>query len=147
MDKVLAENSVEIAAKPMTVFLAIADPKVQMTFDKDFEAGEKLTEGPIGRGTRFRGRFKGMGSVEYEYSGFEPGRLIESTVKTPMGRLHHRFEFAEASVGTRLVQKMTGDLNLLAVVILPFMKGGLEARTRVLNTRIKAYAEGIKTAP
>ena len=146
MDKVLVETSVEIAAKPMTVFLAIADPKVQMTFDSDFE-GRQLTEGPIGKGTRFWARIKGLGSANYEYSEFESGHLIEHATKTPMGRLHYRLEFSGTPAGTRFVQRNTGDLNLLGVLVLPFMKGRLEARQRVLNERVKAYAEGLKAAP
>ena len=144
--KVLFEYSVDISARPAAAFAAIADPKVQMTFDQDFE-GEKLTEGPIGRGTRFRGRIKGLGSADYEYSEFESGHLIEHATKTPMGRLRYRFEFSAAPAGTRLVQRSTGDLNLLGVVILPLMKGRVEARMRVLNSRIKTYAEGLKATP
>ena len=120
MDKVLVEHSVEIAAKPMTVFLAIADPKVQMTFDQDFE-GRKLSEGPIGKGTRFWARVKGLGSVDYEYSEFESGQLIEHATKTPMGPVHYRLEFSAAPAGTRFVQRTTGDPNLLGVVVLPLM--------------------------
>ena len=147
MDKVLVEHSVEIAATPMTVFLAIADPKVQMTFDKDFE-GRKLSEGPIGKGTRFWARIKGLGQgTEYEYSEFESGHLIEHATKTPMGRLHYRLECSASGAGTRFVQRSTGDPNLLGVVVLPFMKGRREARTRVFGERIKAYAEGLKAAP
>ena len=117
-----------------------------MTFDKDFE-GRKLTEGPIGKGTRFRSRIKGLGSGDYEYSEFESGHLIEHAMKTPMGRLHYRLECSDAPAGTRFVQRTTGDPNLLGVVVLPLMKGRLEARARVFSERVKAYAEGLKAAP
>ena len=47
---------------PATVFAALENPETQVTYGHDtFRSVEKLTRGPIGMGTRFRGDFKGHG--------------------------------------------------------------------------------------
>ena len=64
-------DTIEIDRPVNKVFGALADPNVQITYDGDmFRAVEQLTPGTIGKGTRFRGKFKGMGWVEYAYDEF-----------------------------------------------------------------------------
>src|SRR5688572_21682633 len=107
-------GTVVIQRPPASVFAAIEDPKVQMTFDPMFRGVEQLTPGPIARGTRFRGDFKGMGKVEYEYADFEPGRRIVHAVRMPFGGMRHAFELApEGATATQLAQSMDAELNLL----------------------------------
>lgn len=136
-------NSVLIAGPGASVFAAIEDPKVQMTFDEMIRSVDKVTDGPIGKGTRFRGEFKGFGKVEYEYIDFEAGRLVVHGVKMPFGQMQHRFEVApEGSGSTRLVQSITAELNLLGKILWPIMmRRNMTARVTTLNALIKKFVE------
>jgi uncharacterized protein YndB with AHSA1/START domain len=137
------QDSTSIASRAETVFDALADPAVQVTYDGQmFRSVQKLTPGPISRGTHFRGDFKGMGKVEYEYSEFEPNQLIEHAVKMPFGHARHRFEFQPQGDGTRLVQTITVFPNLLGRLLWPvIIQRMMSKRVRTLNALVKAYAE------
>jgi uncharacterized protein YndB with AHSA1/START domain len=130
---------------PQIVFAALEDPETQVRYDHDtLRSVEKLTPGPIGMGTRFRGDFKGMGKVEYEYAKFELGHLIEHAVKMPFGEARHRFLFEQSTDGTRLAQTITVAPNLLGQLLWPLMiKRMMENRVRSLNERVKVYVESV----
>ena len=135
-------DSVVIARNPAAVFAAIEDPTVQMTFDDMIRSVERLTDGPIGKGTRFRGDFKGMGTVEYEYADFEAGRRIVHGVRMPFGGMRHAFALSPEGGGTRLVQTIDADLNLLGKLLWPLMMQRMfRQRVASLNGRIKTFVE------
>ena len=136
-------ESVAINHSLSEVFTALEDPQTQIKYDGEtYRSTEKLTLGPIGKRTRFRGDFKGMGQVEYEYSAFEKDRLIEHFVKTPAGIVHHRFEFIPEGNGTRLTQSIEAVPNLLGRLLWPIiLKRQFQQRIQTLNTRVKRYAE------
>lgn len=136
-------DSISISRPIARVFAALENPEVQVTYDGEmFRSVEKLTPGPIGKGTRFRGDFKGMGKVEYEYAGFEKDRLIEHAVKLPAGSARHRFEFTPEGTGTRLGQTIDVQLNLLGRILWPLMmKGMMGSRVRTLNGLVKQHVE------
>jgi len=136
-------DEISINGTGEAVFAALADPEVQVGYDRDFRSVEKLTQGPIGKGTRFRGDFKGMGKVEYEYAEFEPIRLIEHAVKWPFGAVRHRFDFQPSGDGTRLAQAITLRPNLLGRLLWPLLLRDLVGRRlRTVNRLVKAYVEG-----
>jgi uncharacterized protein YndB with AHSA1/START domain len=136
-------NEITIARPVDVVFGALADPKVQTTYDSEMmRSVEQLTDGPIRQGTRFRGDFKGMGKVEYEYSQFEPNRLIEHAVQMPFGAMRHRFEFELQAGSTRLTQTIEARLNLLGQILWPLMmQRMMSKRVATLNGLVKRYVE------
>ena len=85
-----------IAQPTHRVFEAAADPDVQLRWDgPTLRHVEKLTPGPLARGARYRGNFKGFGTVTYEFAEFEPGRSFQHVARMPMGEMRHRFTFEE----------------------------------------------------
>jgi uncharacterized protein YndB with AHSA1/START domain len=136
-------DSVQIQRPVEKVFGALADPQVQMRYDGEMmRANEQISPGPIGKGTRFRGKFKGMGTLEYAYEEFEPNRLIQVFVKIPFGRMRHRFEFAAEGDGTRLSQSISMELNALGSILWPvMMKRMMQKRVRTLDGLVKRFVE------
>ena len=137
------EATVDIPRPVQKVFAALADPKTQMMYDGEmFMAIEQLTPGPIGRGTRFRGKFKGMGWLECTYDEYEVGSLIQVAVKMPFGAARHRFEFQPTDQGSRLKQRMIVETNLIGAALWPLIvKRMMQKRVRTLNGLVKQYVE------
>ena len=69
------ENTVEIARSPEAVFDYLADQGNEVHWNPDCVSMQKLTEGPIGVGTRFRAKWKQGPVVETECTRFERPRL------------------------------------------------------------------------
>src|SRR5215203_2705607 len=86
------------------VFEAAADPLIQRLWDANTLLSiEKLDPGPLGPGARYRGKFKGMGTVEFDYSMYEPISRFQHHSRMPVGEMFHTFELEEApGGGTRL---------------------------------------------
>lgn len=68
------ENTVEIARAPVDVFDFLVDMRNERSFNPDLQSMEKLTEGPIGVGTRFRAKWKQSGSIICECVEFDRPR-------------------------------------------------------------------------
>ena len=68
------ENTVEIARAPEAVFDYLADQGNEVHWNPDCLSMQKLTEGPVGVGTRFRAKWKQGPVVETECTGFERPR-------------------------------------------------------------------------
>jgi len=55
---VLIENATEIARSPEDVFDYLSDQRNELEWNPDCVLMEKLTDGPVGVGTRFRAKWK-----------------------------------------------------------------------------------------
>ena len=109
------EEIVIINRDPSEVFDVAADPERQLEWDAgNLKDVEKLTAEPLGAGARYRGTFKGFGTVEYEYDIFEPPRRFSHTAELPIGGVHHVFELEPAQSGTRLTQKIVATPKVWA---------------------------------
>lgn len=67
-------NSVEIQCSPDHAFAYLSDLRSELDWNPACQRMEKLTDGPVGAGTRFRGKWKGGPTVEVEIVDFEPPR-------------------------------------------------------------------------
>ncbi|MBI3243710.1 MAG: SRPBCC family protein [Chloroflexi bacterium] len=129
-----------IERPPIEVFPIAADPDNQLKWDSEnLKKVEKLTAGPLGRGARYRGSFKGMGVVEYDYSEYEPGRRFAHHSVVGMGDMLHLLEFEAVPEGTRLTQSMIVQTKGLWTLMTPFMKTMMRNRMRLVASEIKAY--------
>ena len=83
----LSESRI-IKRSPTEVFDTAADPLTQLKWDPSMlQSVEKLTPEPLGRGSRYRGIFKGMGTVEYVFEEFEPGKRFSHHTIMPMAEM------------------------------------------------------------
>lgn len=134
------EESIVIGRSPTEVFDVAVDPLQQPAWDP---AGmtriEKLSAGPLGVGARYRGRFKGVGTVEYEFTEFEPGQRFAHRARVPIGTLDHRFMFESFGEGTRLTQEGTLTPNLLGRLLTPLLIPVFRRRFRTINTELRDH--------
>ena len=68
------ENTIEIARPPEAVFDYLADQGNEIHWNPDCLSMQKLTEGPVGVGTRFRAKWKQGPVVETECTRFDRPR-------------------------------------------------------------------------
>jgi len=129
-----------IERPPTEVFQIAADPETQLKWDSgNLQKVEKLTAGPLGKGARYRGSFKGMGVVEYDYPEYEPDRRFAHHSVVSMGDMLHLLEFEAVPEGTRLTQSMVVKPNGLWSLMTPFMKTMMRNRMRLVASEIKTY--------
>ena len=129
-----------IAHPTATVFAVAADPKLQLQWDAPtLRRVEQLTPGPLARGARYRGNFKGFGTVTYEFAEFEPGHSFQHVARIPMGEMRHRLTFEEAAGGTRLTQHGELRPNLVGRLLAPFVMRMFRKRFRTIADELNAY--------
>ncbi len=133
-------ESAVIERPPAEVFEVAADPYEQLKWDPGtLKSVEKLTPGPLGRGSRYRGEFKGFGTVEYEYDEFEPGRRFTHHTLMKIGEVRHVFEFEAVPEGTRLTQSIVAEPRGMGKLMAPIMKVMMGRRLRVINSELRQY--------
>jgi hypothetical protein len=64
-------NSVVVGCAPEVVFDFLSDLRAELEWNPRCESMEKLTEGPVGLGTRYRAKWKSSPYVEVETVAFE----------------------------------------------------------------------------
>ena len=117
-------GEVTIDAPVEEVFDLVADERNEPRYNPRIVNAEKLSEGPIGRGSRFVAQPKGMGSkgkmtlevVEYE----RPHRL-HSIIRSSYMEVEGTLTFGEADGGTRLRwvwdMGLVGPMKLMSPVL------------------------------
>ncbi len=65
------ENTVEIARGPEATFDYLSDMRNELRWNPDCVSVEKLTDGPVGVGTRFRAKWKQGPEVEAECTAYD----------------------------------------------------------------------------
>jgi hypothetical protein len=122
------------------VFAAAADPFKQLEWDPlTLRRVEQLTDGPLGLGARYRGTFKDLGVVEYEFAEYEVDRRFVHRSRIPMGVMLHTFAFEPVAEGTRLTQVGVLETNLMGTIGSPVVRRTLQHRFRSTAARIDRY--------
>jgi uncharacterized protein YndB with AHSA1/START domain len=147
MAPIRVEHTAVLQHPVATVFAAASDPLLQLEWDAvTLRRVEEMSDGPLGVGTRYRGRLRGLGEVDYEIAAFERDRRLVHIAALPMGELEHSFVFDAAPEGTRLAQ--TGELrpSVLGQLGAPLMRRMLEHRFAAIASGIDAYLRRRSTA-
>ena len=128
---------------PVEVFPVAADPQTQLEWDPGtLKSVEKLTPGPLGQGSRYRGNFKGFGTMEYEFAEYEEPRRFTHKTTMRMGKMRHVFTLEPVAQGTRLTQEGYLEPNLLGRIMWPMMSRMLRSRFRLIVSEVSQYLEG-----
>jgi hypothetical protein len=136
MIKIVVEKT--IAEPVVALFDLVADPEQQVLWDKGITSVVKVTPGPLGRGSIYRGRFPGFGTIEYSFVDYEPRRTFAHSASMPFGHLRHRFEFVPAPAGgTRIIQTIEVDPNGIWRLAMPLMAIGIKRRMRAIGTGLE----------
>ena len=109
----------------------------------------KLTDGPVGAGTRFRETrvvFKKESTEEMEFTAFEPGQSYSVGCESCGCRYDTRFDFVPDQGGTRVEMTLeTKPLTFFAKVMSPIgllMAGSMRKMIEKDLDDLKAAAEG-----
>jgi diacylglycerol O-acyltransferase / wax synthase len=128
----VVENTIVIPRDPEEVFAYVADPQHELEWNRQLAAVEKLTDGPIGVGTRFRMRFRrGVGDSLVEYVRFVPPRYWAS--RSTSRRLDVRFE-------GEVIPTESGSRLVVRTLLLP--KGMLRPLRPILHSVMRRSWEG-----
>jgi uncharacterized protein YndB with AHSA1/START domain len=133
-------ESAVIERPPAEVFEVAADPYEQLKWDPGtLKSVEKLTPGPLGRSSRYRGEFKGFGTVEYEFDEFEPGRRFTHYTEMKIANVRHIFEFEAVPEGNRLTQSIVAEPKGMGKLMAPIIKVMMKRRLRTINSELRQY--------
>lgn len=140
------KESAIIACPVARAFAAAADPHTQLAWDPDtLRSVEQLTPGPLTRGARYRGDFKDVGVVEYEFAEYEPERRFAHHTSMQMGKMRHIFTFERVPEGTRLTQEGHLTPNLLGRLLGPLIMAMMRKRFRVIASELNQYLTSTPT--
>jgi carbon monoxide dehydrogenase subunit G len=118
-------NSVEIKRPVPQVFDFIADVNNNPKW-MPVQSVQKLSNGPVGVGTKFKQQFSLLGS-NYDLDGtitaFEPNQKIAFAYDSPVFNWRGEYTFEATAAGTRLSAKgnvsLTGALQLMETMFAP----------------------------
>lgn len=134
-------ESIVIAREPADVFEIAADPERQLEWDAQTLTVEKLTPGPLGRGARYRVKFKGLGVVEYEFPEFDRPVGFAHRGLVKVGEMYHAFEFESVPEGTLLTQAIRMEPRGIGRPLRPIMAPMLRKLLRTINAELKEHLE------
>jgi Polyketide cyclase / dehydrase and lipid transport len=87
------------------VFDYVADQSNEPQYNPRMVRAEKITPGPVGKGTRFRSAVVSMGRTAemlIECTGYERPRLLESATEMQQADISYTLRFEPAAAGTRM---------------------------------------------
>ncbi len=118
------EGEIVIARPLAEVFDYVADQSNEPQYNPQMVRAEKITEGPVGKGTRFRSAVASRGRTAemlIEYTGYERPRLLESTTTMAQANISYTLRFEPVAAGTRMCwsgqMRPKGVFRLLGPVI------------------------------
>jgi len=135
------EGDRTIAQPIEVVFETLVDPERQVEWDVGgLHTVEKLTPGPLGKGSRYRGTFKRMGKVDYEFSEYDPPRRFAHLARMPAGSSSHVLTLEEVPGGTRLHQVIEVEPNLFGKIAWPvFLRSMIAKRIDTVGRSVEEY--------
>lgn len=143
------EGEIAIDRPVDVVFDFVADHTNEPQFNPALVRAQKVTTGPIGKGTQFRSAARSGGRVAemiIEYTAFERPSLLASTTPMKQVDIDYRLEFESVGQGTRMKWsgrvRPKGALRLLGPLI-TWM--GIRQEQRIWSN-LKRHLEGAPAA-
>lgn len=117
-------GEIVIGAPVAEVFDFVADQRNEVAYNPHMIRSEKVTEGPVGQGTRFRSAVTTLGraaGMDIEYTGYQRPRRLASTTRMNQAEFSGTLTFEPAGAGTRLRwswdARFAGPLRLLTPLL------------------------------
>ncbi len=144
------EGEIVIGRPPDVVFDYVADQRNEPRYNPSMVRAEKITAGPVGKGTRFRSAAMSMGrSAEMliEYTGYDRPARLSSITTMRQADVSYTLRFEPDAGGTRMrwsgQVRPRGAVRLLGPVI-TWM--GIRQERRIW-AGLKKYLESAPSAP
>jgi hypothetical protein len=99
------EGEIVIARPVDVVFDYVADQSHEPRYNPQMVRAEKITAGPVGKGTRFRSAVASMGRTAemlIECTGYDRPWLLESATTMRQADISYTLRFEPAAAGTRM---------------------------------------------
>ena len=99
------EGEIVIGRPVEEVFDFVADERNEPRYNAQMRLAEKVSEGPIGLGTRYRAEVvsgRQVVPMDIEFTGFERPRMLESTTRMAPMDVRYTLSFDPVSQGTRM---------------------------------------------
>ncbi|MEA3203076.1 MAG: carboxymethylenebutenolidase [Thermoplasmata archaeon] len=130
-----------IGRPPAAVFKAITDLRTFPDWNPTTKAAAKLTDGPVGEGTRFELAVRGFGRTVQELREFQADRQVRLVPLSRSFTGGHRFVLRASGASTVVAHELElhprGLLRLMAPMLGPMMRKNLHATAAAL----KEYVE------
>ena len=116
-------NEIEIGARPEVVFDYMTDVRNEPQWNPQMSRVVKVTDGEVGRGTRFRVRFgRGVGETLIEHTRFDRPRSWASISRSRVLDVEAEGEVVEAPRGSRLRIRTDLHPNSVVRLALPLLR-------------------------
>jgi F420H(2)-dependent quinone reductase len=147
--KVQIEGDVFIAAPPVQVFDLVADERNEPRYNSRIVHAEKITDGPVGVGTRFTALTAGSArasAMTVEITDYLRPVRVASLIRSPLMRVEGALTLSPEGAGTRLRWCWTMRLRGAARLATPLMRlvGPSWERRNWLD--LKRFVEGTPAA-
>lgn len=140
---VTAAQDVTIARSQPEVFDYVVDANNLLDWNSAaLSCGQRITPGPIGRGSRFHGSFKGYGEVDVEITEYDRPNRFTMFSATKAGSFRHTITLTLTPGGTRLEQGASLEPKGLTRLMAPFIGSMIRNQFRRDNARLKQVLEG-----
>ena len=129
------EGAIVICRPVDVVFDTVADQRNEPRYNPAMSRSEKITDGPIGVGTRFRATTAGRRrplDMLIEYTGFDRPHSLASSTRMAAADIHGTLTFAPHPAGTLLRWSWEVSPNRtyrLLTPLIAWLGGRLEQRT------------------
>jgi uncharacterized protein YndB with AHSA1/START domain len=137
-----AEHVDFLQAPPAEVFALISDGARQTEWHPRVKRVEQLSGSDPQLGVRYRGDYKGFGSVEFEIAEFQPPQSVTFVSETKGGTMRHTFEVHEGGAGSTLRQTMSLEPRGMMKLVLPVMRSALKKQlagnAKAINEKLRA---------
>jgi uncharacterized protein YndB with AHSA1/START domain len=137
-----AAQDVTIARSRPEVFDYVVDTNNLLDWNSAALSCERTaTPGPIGRGSRFHGSFKGYGDVDVEIAEYDRPNRFAMVSATKAGRFRHTISLTLTPGGTRLEQGASLEPKGLSRLMAPIVGILIRRQFRRDNARLKQVLE------
>jgi uncharacterized protein YndB with AHSA1/START domain len=139
---ITAAQEVTIARSQPEVFDYVVDSNNLLDWNSAALSCEtSVAPDQVGRGSRFRGSFKGYGDVDVEITEFDRPHRFTMVSATKAGRFSHTITLAQTPGGTRLEQGASLEPKGLSRLMAPIVGSMIRRQFRRDNARLKAVLE------